>query len=188
VILNSPDAHLWFKRRRSKPVLDTEGAVHAHPGYGFLSIVSKSFPDKDLENDPGRHIEGCDITGFKPDILIEHQNKAGFSIVEIKPYDRSTLTPAQPADYIHCINWLNAKQVPCEYLLVAPFWWQVVDKRPDQIMAIQESLRNHFGMIWFEDIFSEMNKRGFKEPSGVSKNVGLTTRTNNQMVGLMKQR
>lgn len=151
----------WYEKRESNPLLNARGEIYMESRYSFLDVISKSF-HLNLKNDADRLIGECDIAGFMPDIVLINPAQKKVSIIEIKPYYHSTLTPAQKREYPACVNWLRKHNISSEYLILAPLAW--LDRCHRQIESIQESIPNGFGLIFLDDVFAQMHTHGFKDP------------------------
>ena len=161
VCIDAPSAKgPWFESRKQSPYLHVVGEVLKEPGPDeFLPRIGAMF-GLDLTNHPGRVTTMGDIAEIYPDMVLIKPNRHGISIMENKPYYRSTFDGNQDAGgaYIACVNWLNAVGIPCEYLLIHSISWQ---KYP-MVKEVQEVLKARFGVILLEDIFSAMAKYQFK--------------------------
>lgn len=155
----------WYESRQKSPFLHIEGDILMEPiRDDFLEKISTRFGIDLIGLSSGRITATGDITGIGPDIIIIKPNKQGIYIIEIKPYSWSSFTGNQEYSgaYLKFINWLNYKNIPCEYFVVKSIG--CTPSLYENVLKIQKNITNHFGILLLEDIFSVMDKTNFEYP------------------------
>jgi hypothetical protein len=164
ILKTDPDS-IHYKSRQEAPFLliDRE-PLYEKDNKIFMSEIDAAFK-KNLENDPGRYINNCDIAGINPDMVLIVPEK-GVYLLENKPYDSISWTGNQGpnGDYVKFVKWLNYKGIHTEYIIIH----SIGVKNDQVIMDIKESLGNRYGSILLEDVFAKMSDEGFIYP-GISE-------------------
>jgi len=159
--------------RPSRPSLKLDGEIAIDLRDSFAAKIANAFNVDLLHDDARRFIGRRDISGIQPDIVVIHESKRAVSLIENKPYDGSRLTYAQGEganEYIEFTNWMNSRNIPCDYFILAPQSWMTA-KYYDRLFKIQEALLARFGLLRYEDVFAAMEKSSFTYP-GINQRWG----------------
>jgi len=142
----------WYESRKSSPFVQATGTVLIEPGPNQFFEAIKNAIRRDLSNEAGRITSAGDIAGICPDIMLLNEN--GIFLIENKPYYDSKFDGNQGADgaYASFVEWMNTKDVHCEYLVLCPISWPEYPK----LKQLQHKLRECFGVILLEDLFGLM--------------------------------
>jgi len=150
-----------FLRRDVRPLFHARGnfasQLHGSNLLGAIEDATKT----ELRNDPGRYaIPRMDDAGISVDLL--HTDGAAVTLLEIKPYDKSSFSGNQlrGESYTRFICWLRSRGVDIQWLFLMPFaaMWD----NTAQFSELQSELGAALGFIVFEDVFTEMSKRGYR--------------------------
>lgn len=151
----------WYELRKEAPSLKVVGDVlPAELGPEvFLQRIGDMY-GRDLSNDLSRNSASGDITGIYPDIVLIQPNRTGVYVLENKPYYHSKFDGNQFAGgaYTSFVEWLNNMGIPTQYLVIQSASWREYAK----VYELQGLLKDRFGVLLLEDVFSAMAQVGYK--------------------------
>jgi len=151
-----------YTSRKQAPFLKIEGDMYIEPSPNqILYKIADTF-DRNLMFDKSpRSSNNGDITGIDPDIVVILPKQQGVLIIENKPYgDKSNFGGNQGPDgaYVNFVKWLIGKGIHCEYLVIMPIAW----KEENKVRQLCEKLKNNFGVLLLEHIFTTMSTHNFR--------------------------